>query len=209
MAPVIKRIWLVQDSVLKSINDIDTMMYNYLKAHRDTVQTDDFTSMVIGYDSRINASASNKYTVANTKIIRGLQRILPVGFQTGEKEEMAIAKERIDTLIRSCKDYKNVTDDNPFFLMPYDVAAEIIQIISSTLKYGPEYGNVDYTWDDNEMLTALDHCTFDTDGLIYCLYRTDRNMSREREQSKGSKGRWIDAPDDGRTDTRPSREIAK
>lgn len=194
--------------VLKTINSIDTMMYNYLKAHRDTVQTDDFTSMVIGYDRRINASAPNKYTISNTKIIKGWQRILPVGFQTGDEEEMADAKNRIDKLIESCPDFKNVSEENPFFLMPYEIAADIIRIIASTLKYGPEYENVNYTWDENEMLTALDHCTFGTDGMIYCLHRTGRNMSRERAQSKVNKTRWIDAPDDGRTDTRPSREIA-
>lgn len=195
--------------VLKTINNIDSMMYKYLKAHRDTVRTDDFTSMVIGYDKRINASAPNKYTIANTKVIKGRQRILPVGFQTGDLEEMAEAKKKIDELILSCPDYGKNTKDKPFFLMPYEVAAEIIRIISSTLKYGPEYENVNYTWDDNEMLTALDHCTFGTDGMIYCLLRTGRNMSREREQSKVTKTRWIDAPDDGNNDTKPSRDKAQ
>lgn len=194
--------------VLKTINNIDMMMYDYLKAHRDTVQTDEFTSMVIGYDKRINASASNKYTIANTKIIKGHQRILPVGFQTGEQEEMAEAKKKIDQLIQSCPDYKKVTKENPFFLMPYEVAQQIIHIIASTLKYGPEFENVNYTWDENEMLTALDHCTFGSDGMIYCLHRTDRDMSRERDHSKVNKTRWIDAPDDGRSDTKPSRDKA-
>lgn len=194
--------------VLKTINNIDMMMYDYLKAHRDTVQTDEFTSMVIGYDKRISASAANKYTIANTKIIKGHQRILPVGFQTGEQEEMAEAKKKIDQLIQSCPDYRKATKENPFFLMPYEVAQQIIHIIASTLKYGPEFENVNYTWDENEMLTALDHCTFGSDGMIYCLHRTGRDMSRERDQSKVNKTRWIDAPDDGRSDTKPSRDKA-
>ena len=194
--------------VLKTINSIDSMMYEYLKAHPDTVRTDDFTSMVIGYDRRINASAKNKYTVANTKIIKGHQRILPVGFQTGDINEMREANQRIDELIENCDDYQNVTEDNPFFLMPCEVAAEIIQTITPTLKYGSEYDNVSYLWDDNEMLTTLEHCTFDTDGLIYCLKRTGRNMSRERDHSKGNTTRWANAPDDGRNDLKPSREIA-
>lgn len=194
--------------VLKTINNIDMMMYDYLKAHRDTVQTDEFTSMVIGYDKRISASASNKYTIANTKIIKGHQRILPVGFQTGELEEMAEAKKKIDQLIQSCPDYSKVTKEDPFFLMPYEKAQQIIHIIASTLKYGPEFENVNYTWDENEMLTALDHCTFGSDGMIYCLHRTGRDMSRERDHSKVNKTRWIDAPDDGRSDTKPSRDKA-
>lgn len=195
--------------VLKTINGIDSMMYDYLKAHRTSIQTDDFTSMVIGYDNRIKASAQNKYTPANTKIIKGHQRILPVGFQTGEAVEIENTINSIEELVRSCPGFDNTTDENPFFEMDYEIAVKIINMISSTLRYGDEYENMDYEWDSNEMLTTLDHCTFGTDGKIYCLYRTDRNMSRERDKSKPNKTRWIDAPDDGRTDTAPSRDMSQ
>lgn len=195
--------------VLKTINSIDSMMYDYLKGHRTSVQSDDFTSMVIGYDSRIKASAQNKYTPANTKVIKGHQRILPVGFQTGEANEIESTIDAIDNLVKSCPGFYKITDDNPFFEMDYEMAVDIINKISSTLRYGEEYENKDYEWDANEMLTTLDHCTFGTDGKIYCLYRTDRNMSRERDKSKPNKIRWIDAPDDGRNDTAPSRAISK
>lgn len=195
--------------VLKTINSIDSMMYDYLKEHRTSVQSDDFTSMVIGYDSRIKASAQNKYTPANTKVIKGHQRILPIGFQTGEANEIESTIEDIDNLIKSCPSFYKITDDNPFFEMDYEMAVDIINKISSTLRYGEEYENKDYEWDANEMLTTLDHCTFGTDGKIYCLYRTGRNMSRERDKSKPNKTRWIDAPDDGRNDTAPSRTISK
>lgn len=194
--------------VLKTINNIDSMMYDYLKAHRDTVQTDDFTSMVIGYDPRIKASAANKYTPANTKVLRPKMRILPVGFQTGSYKEIIDAKQRIDELVAGCEDYAHVTDDNPFFLMPYETAVEIIHLIDSTFRYGEEYENEDYKWDSNEMLTALEHATFDTDGMIYCLHRTNRNISRERDRSFASTNKWADAPDDGRNDIAPSRAIA-
>ena len=195
--------------VLKTINSIDSMMYDYLKAHRDTVQTNDFVSMVIGWDGRINASAASKYTPANTKVLKPKQRILPVGFQTGTEEEIAETIQQIDELIASCPGYADVTDEDPFFLMPYETAAEIIKLISTTWRYGAEYENVDYEFDANEMLTALDHCTFGSDGMIYCLQRTDRNMSRERDKTKTkNRTRWIDAPDDGRNDTAPSREKA-
>lgn len=196
-------------NVLKTINSIDSMMYDYLKAHRASVQSNEFTSMVIGYDSRIKASAQNKYTPANTKVIKGHQRILPIGFQTGEANEIEPTIEAIDELIKSCPGFYKITDENPFFEMDYEMAVDIINKISSTLRYGDEYENKDYEWDANEMLTTLDHCTFGSDGKIYCLYRTGRNMSRERDKSKPSKTRWIDAPDDGRNDTAPSRVIAK
>lgn len=183
--------------VLKTMNEFDDYLYQYLKAHRGTVQTDDFTSIVIGYDKRIAPSAQNKYTPANTKVLKPRQRILPIGFQTGTADEIAKTIKKIDKLIMACPDAKNVTQDNPFFLMDYNTASQIIHLISTTLKYGPEFENVDRDWDENEMQTALDHCTFDTDGMIYCLYRSNRDMSRERDKSKLTKTRWIDAPDGG------------
>ena len=196
-------------SVLKTINNIDSMMYDYLKAHRDSVQTDEFTSMVIGYDKRIAASAVNKYTPANTKVIKPKQRILPVGFQTGENVEIADTYNKVTELIKTCPDFVNRSDENPYFFMPTETAVEIINLISSTFRYGEEYENVDYEWDANEMLTALEHCTFDSDGMIYCLFREGRDMSRERSVEKRiGKTRWIDAPDDGNSDTAPSREKA-
>lgn len=193
--------------VLKTINDIDAMMYDYLKAHRTTVQSNDFTSMVIGYDNRIKATAANKYTPSNTTVIKGRKSILPIAFQTGDKNEIADTITEIDKLIAECPDYNNRTEDNPFFLMEYETAVKIIKLISSTFRYSEEWENMDWLWDDNEMLTTLDHCTFGTDGLIYCLVRTDRNMSREREKLQPNK-RWSDAPYDGRNDLAPSRQIA-
>lgn len=194
---------------LKAINDIDSMMYDYLKGHRDTVQTNDFVSMVIGYDRRISASARCKYTPSNTKVIKPHQRILPIGFQTGEASEISDTISKIDRLIESCPDYSNVTDDAPFFLMPVPTAVEILQLIATTWRYGAEYENTNNEFDLNEMLTALDHCTFGGDGMIYCLRRTDRNMSRERIKSRQTNRlRWIDAPDDGNTDITPSRDMA-
>ncbi len=195
--------------VLKSINNIDHMMYDYLKAHRDTLRTDDFTSMVIGYDKRVKATAQNKYTPANTKVLKPHQRILPVGFQTGKPQEIKAAIDKIDSIIASCPNYKKVTNKDPFFLMDYDRVVEIVHLMTSTYRYGEKYGNVDYEWDENEMLTALDHCTFNTDGQVYILYRPDRDMSREREKNrKNNNIPWIDAPDNGVADTKPSREKA-
>ena len=194
--------------VLKKINSIDSLMYDYLKGHRTSVQSDEFTSMVIGYDKRIKATAQNKYTPANTRVIKPKQRILPIAFQTGEDAEIKDTVKQIDQLVANCADFANVTEENPFFLMDYDTASHIIHLIASTFRYSKELENMDYEWDENEMQTALDHCTFGTDGMIYCLWRTDRKMSRERSKSKTNTIRWIDAPDDGRTDTAPSREIA-
>ena len=89
-----------------------------------------------------------------------------------------------------------------YFLMDVETAYQIIDLIQETFRYSEELANMDRVWDPNEMRTVIDSLTYDGDGQIWCLQRTDRNASRLRAH-----GKFMDAPDDGRTD-RP-QEIAK
>lgn len=186
--------------VLKSINSIDSVMYDYLRYHQDKIQTDDFlTSMVIKYDKRVNATAGNKYTPANTKVVKPYMRILPKGFQTGDAKAIGGIIQKIDDLLQKIPGKKETTDDNPFFLMDYSMAVKIIELISRTYIYGKEWNNVGWEWNPNEMLTALEHSVFKTDGKIYCQVCVNRNMSRERENIYDPRGRFIDSPESGQT----------
>ena len=184
--------------VLKSINSIDSVMYDYLRYHQDKIQTDDFlTSMVIKYDKRVNATAGNKYTPANTKVVKPYMRILPKGFQTGDAKAIGGIIQKIDDLLQEIPGMTETTDDNPFFLMDYSMAVKIIELISRTYIYGKEWNNVGWEWNPNEMLTALEHSVFKTDGKIYCQVYVNRNMSRERENIYDPRGRFIDSPESG------------
>ena len=97
--------------VLKTMNVFDDYLYQYLKAHRDTVQTDEFTSMVIGYDSRISPSAQNKYTPANTKVLKPYQRTYPVGFQTIEPSENNKLMKKIEEVLQHAVEGKEANED--------------------------------------------------------------------------------------------------
>lgn len=203
----VTRFYTTEDiySVLKSINEIDSALYNYLEKHSDKVQTEDFISVVFGYDKRINPSAANKYTPANTKVLRPKQRILPVGFQTGEPHEIAESVKAVDNMLAELAGGN--PEDAPF-TATFEQAVDLIRLMNETFRYGDEYENKDYTWDPTEMITALDYLTFDTDGLVNIIVHTDREMSRERQKSKGKKGRWTDAPESGQ-DLREAREISE
>lgn len=195
--------------VLAKVNEFDELMYEYLKEHRETVDTNDFMSMVVGYHPIINPTAKNKYTPANTKVLWPSQRLLPVGFQTGTPEEIGDAVRRIDEILDAEMRGADVTDEKPFFKISRETAFEIIGLIASTHRYGAEYENTEYRWDPNEMLTALEYCTFKGDGDLWCLVRKDRDMSRERQKSnRGGSKRWIDAPDTNKTEIGPARELA-
>jgi hypothetical protein len=178
--------------VLRSINEIDSALYNYIEKHADRVQTEDFLNVVFGYDKRINPSAANKYTPANTRVLKPGQRILPVGFQTGEAHEIAETIAKIDDMMESFG-----ANDTDIVTITYQQVLDLITLINETYRYGEEFENVDYRWDPTEMISALDFVTFETDGLVNLMLKTDRNLSRERKLSKPTRGRWQDAPATG------------
>ncbi len=182
--------------VLKTMNVFDDYLYQYLKAHRDTVQTDDFTSMVIGYDKRISPSAQNKYTPANTKVLKPYQRTYPVGFQTIEPTENNKLTKKIEEILQHAVEGKKANEDG-FYLVHYNDVVEILSLIRESYTYATEYNNVGLEWDINDMVTPLEHLTYDTDGMVLVTVRGDRNLSRERENIFDKRGRFIDAPEAG------------
>lgn len=182
--------------VLKTMNVFDDYLYQYLKAHRDTVQTDDFTSMVIGYDKRISPSAQNKYTPANTKVLKPYQRTYPVGFQTIEPTENNKLTKKIEEFLQHAVEGKKANEDG-FYLVHYNDVVEILSLIRESYTYATEYNNVGLEWDINDMVTPLEHLTYDTDGMVLVTVRGDRNLSRERENIFDKRGRFIDAPEAG------------
>lgn len=182
--------------VLKTMNVFDDYLYQYLKAHRDTVQTDDFTSMVIGYDKRISPSAQNKYTPANTKVLKPYQRTYPVGFQTIEPTENNKLTKKIEEILQHAVEGKKANEDG-FYLVHYNDVVEILSLIRESYTYATEYNNVGLEWDINDMVTPLEHLTYDTDGMVLITVRGDRNLSRERENIFDKRGRFIDAPEAG------------
>lgn len=182
--------------VLKTMNVFDDYLYQYLKAHRDTVQTDDFTSMVIGYDKRISPSAQNKYTPANTKVLKPYQRTYPVGFQTIEPTENNKLTKKIEEILQHAVEGKKANEDG-FYLVHYNDVVEILSLIRESYTYATEYNNIGLEWDINDMVTPLEHLTYDTDGMVLVTVRGDRNLSRERENIFDKRGRFIDAPEAG------------
>ena len=182
--------------VLKTMNIFDDYLYQYLKAHRDTVQTDEFTSTVIGYDKRISPSAQNKYTPANTKVLKPYQRTYPVGFQTIEPTENNKLTKKIEEVLQHAVEGKKANEDG-FYLVHYNDVVEILSLIRESYTYATENNNVGLEWDINDMVTPLEHLTYDTDGMILVTVRGDRNLSRERENIFDKRGRFIDAPEAG------------
>ncbi len=87
--------------------------------------------------------------------------------------------------------------------MDKNLAKEILGLIESTYIYDEKHSNLDHKEDLRELMCMLEYCTSKSGDKIWALHRKDRNATRIRQN-----GAWIDAPDDGRTDLAPSRQIA-
>lgn len=187
--------------ILEKMNSFDDYLRDYLIAHKDSVRTEDITSVVIGYDPKIKPSAQNKYKPANTKVLKPYQRILPYGFQTVEARKVNEVTCELDDIITNLPNFKK--DD--YFLIDYETAVSIVNKAMSVLCYSSELDNLDVEWNPNEIFTILDYLTFDTDGKIWCCLRENRNASRMRT----GHGKYNDAPDDGRSDRPKSLAIER
>ena len=66
--------------VLEKMNAFDDYLRDYLVRHKDSVRTEDITSVVIGYDPKIKPTAQNKYKPANTKVLKPPKRNIITSF---------------------------------------------------------------------------------------------------------------------------------
>lgn len=186
--------------ILVRMNDLDEQLRQWFIEGRDMEEPN---AVFVGYDKDIKPCASQKIKASNALTLKQQQRILPIGFWTGTKTAISKTVEKIDKLIEQSAHYSN-KDANGFFEMDKSTVIEILKLIESTYVYDEKLFNSDRKNDIKELLCALEYCTAKSNNKIYALHRTDRNMTRIRDN-----GCFIDAPDDGRTDTKPSRDKAQ
>ena len=185
-------------SVLEKINSVDDMLREHI-AKNPNVRKDSFVAYIIGYDKTIKPSSNAKILPANTQVVKPFKRFLPIGFQTLPKTKLKPCTKKIDSMIESLPEYR----EDGFFLMDYKDAFEIVKAIRDTYVYDEKWDNMEYEWDITEMMTPMNAVTFDSDGKLWCLHRTDRDMSRIRQN-----GKFSDIPYSGNEDLDPAHEIA-
>ena len=187
--------------ILVRMNELDNQLREWFIAGKDKA---DVNAVFLGYDKNIKPCAMQKIKASNALTLKPQIRMLPVGFWTGGKTATSKTLQKIDELIETAPGFAH-KDENGFFEMEKNRVVEILKLIESMYVFDdkPSINNLDHKNDVQEMLCALEYCTDKSDGKVYVLHRTDREMGRIR-----ANGGWIDAPDDGRTDTKPSREKA-
>ena len=185
--------------ILSRMNELDDQLRQWFIEGKDKAEPN---AVFVGYDKNIKPCASQKIKVSNALMLKPQHRVLPIGFWVEKRAETIDIVNEIERLITYTDTYQH-RDEHGFFEMGSDRAMQILKLIGSTYVYRGDFNNMSRKNDIMEMMCALDYCTSRT-GKVYALHRTDRNLSRIREN-----GNWIDSPDDGRTDLAPSRDIAQ
>ena len=180
-------------SVLERINEFDNALREAFEkgAHAGVV--------FICKDSsnRIIPCSPNKISISSTTTLKPGMRMLPIGFQTEYIKYIRDIIEEIDRVIFD----KMPDETGKPFIMELSTANSIIDMIAETLV-------MELDWDWEAFKSCMEYFSRNTEnkerqGKIWCLIRTERELSRIKDD-----GSFSDAPDTGKTDTDPAREIA-
>lgn len=184
---------------LQKIHEIDS----HLRECFTTVENNEIVpsdAIVIGCATGVKPCAANKIKFSETKVVKKNSRLLPVGFQTGTKEEIAPIVSQIDRILALQPGFGSKQP----FMIEAKVAAEILRLIEKTYVYSDKWENKYLEWHAGSMIATINYSLQSAeDKKIWCQYRDGRQMPRKRED-----GRFIDSPDAGNTDLAPARELA-
>lgn len=186
--------------ILVRMNELDNQLRQWFLDGRDKEEPN---AIFVGFDKNIKPCATSKIKIAQTMTIKKQQRCVPSGFWTGPKTKIAKTIEKIESLIENSPNYF-LRDEDGFFEIDKSLVKEILSLIESTYIYDDKHNNLDHKEDLKELMCMLEYCTSKSGDKLWALHRKDRNATRIRQN-----GAWIDAPDDGRTDLAPARQIAK
>jgi hypothetical protein len=162
----------------------------------------DDSAIFICYDpnSGIRPCSPQRLLITETETLKAGKRVLPIGFQTKSNTDIFKIIEKIDFLIENSPNYKK----DEIFILEKQKAIAIIELIASTYTYSrPIDNNEGLEWNHEGLIGIIKRLSVNKES-IKCLHRTNRNMSRLREDRVS----FEDAPDDGNTDLKWSREAA-
>lgn len=189
--------------ILAKMNDLDNQLREWLI---NTDNNPDVKATFVGYEpgSGIIPCAKGKIIVSDTTTLVSNQRITTCGFQTGSKTQISAIVKGIDDVLKQQPNY--IEDE--FFKIDKKVVYGILNKIRSTYVYDslPDgyMGNYGMEWNPDDMIGCIEYTTDDKKSdKIFCMVRTNMNMSRLRDN-----GKFIDAPDTGSTDLAKARAVA-
>lgn len=193
----VTRLYTTNDiyDILRRMNEFDNQV-------REQIAANQFDTPYVSYDKRIKPCATSKIRPSNLITLNKQKMFFPKGMWTKNRKEALDAVHEIEQLITSTPGYAERDKEDGFFLMDYERAAHILDLISQTYVYDDEHDNTKRRGDMQEVSAAFHYCA-DKEGQVWVAHRTGRQLSRIRED-----GGWIDAPADGHNDVAPARQRA-
>lgn len=185
---------------LELMNELDENLRQWFLEGQDEAEPH---VTFVGYSKEIEPCAKSKILPSQSTTITSGKILAPKGMNTFSKTEITPTVNKIDKLINETPGYED-QDEDGFFTMDIERAMKILNLIKSTYRYSDKDYNLSQKDDMPQMEAILHYCATQSDGKIWVLHRTNRNMKRIREN-----GYWIDQPADGRTDLEPAKKKSK
>ena len=190
-------------SLIAEINELDEQLRQWLIKYSTTANFDPSMAVIFTDSQNLRPCSGGKIAMSDCIALRAGRRMVHAGFQTDSHTKIKNVISDIDNTITSLPNFVN-QDINGIFEVDVNVVIELLKKIRSTYIYDrPVDGNEGLDWNVQEMIGAIQYATTNTNGKMWMLHRTNRNLSRIRQN-----GGFVDAPDDGHTDLAPARAKA-
>ena len=190
-------------TLVAEINELDEQLRQWLIKYSTTANFDPSMAVVFSDNAGLKPCAGGKIAMSDCVALRAGRRMVHAGFQTDCQTKIKPVIDSIDDTITSLPNYGK-KDSDGIFEVNVDIVIDLLKMVRSTYIYNRAVDNNDgLDWNVQEMIGAIQYATTNTNGKMWMMHRTNRNMSRIRQN-----GGFIDAPDDGRTDLTPARAKA-
>lgn len=157
--------------------------------------------VIIGNAPGIKACDKAKIKLSDTTVVRAHARLLPTGFQIGDKKTVAPIVAKIDSLIKSQPEFDAKREK---FLLDGAVAGRVLGLIEKTYVYDEKYENKGMEWESNGMAAIIRRGLQSVDDRkVWCIWRDGRQMSRKLRS-----GAFSDSPDAGNVEGSLARRLA-
>jgi hypothetical protein len=153
-------------------------------------------------NNKIVPCSPNKILLSATTTLKPYKRMLPYGFQTDYKTKI---KDGLDWLDNVINKLGSANEIGAPFLIDLTVAELIIEQIDKLLIFEPGY-----EWDVKAFKASLEFLSKNSanpvhSGKVWCLIRTNRNVSRFKTKGHGE---YFDAPDTAKTEGAIAKQTA-
>ena len=169
--------------VLRTVHEFDAGLRH---AFRSTNQN---VAFIRKADNLIIPCSPNKILISTLTTLRAGKRLLPVGFQTGYKSNIARIVQKLDSRIAAIVDTGSSAAPA---LVPLAQAIDVVDLIA--LTHDKEEDSA-YHWNVDAVKASMEYVSMNPEGapnrgMVYILARTNRRNVRIRRE-----GRPFDAPD--------------